>query len=128
MKVTGSLLELMVADVAASVNFYVEVLDFSVIAEESEGGEIYWALTDLHDFRIAFKEKHHLLAEVPYLRGKAIGGSTAICFQVDDLEGFYEQVKSRCELLDHPHITPCGAKAFSMLDNSGYVITIERFD
>ena len=128
MRVTGSLLELMVADVTASVNFYVDVLDFEVIAEEFEAGKRYWALAELDGFKISFKEQKRLLKEVPFLKEKPLGGTAVICFQVDDLEGYYNLVKSRCALLDHPHITPCGARAFSMLDNSSYVITIERFE
>ena len=128
MKVTEVLIELMVEDVDASVNFYQEVLSFSLVADEFDQGKRYWALCDLNGFKISFKVAERLKKEVPFLRDKMIGGSTAICFKVDNLEGYYSQVKQQCEMLDHPHLTPCGARAFSMLDNSGYVITIEIFD
>lgn len=44
MEVTGALVELMVTDVQASADFYERVLDFSLVAEESENGQKYRAL------------------------------------------------------------------------------------
>ena len=65
MKVTGALVELMVADVEISAGFYKRVLAFSLVAEEPENGRKYWALIDLKGFKISFKEAGRLLEEVP---------------------------------------------------------------
>lgn len=126
MKVSQIVLELMVSDVDETVRFYKKTLGFLLVANEKENGKAYWAKVQKGDFVLTFKEEVRLKKEVDYLKNHDISASTAICLIVDDLEGFYEIVKRQCDLLDHPHITPCGSSQFSMLDNNGYVLTIER--
>jgi len=128
MKVSEILLELMVTDVDASVQFYRQVLGFTVVAsEQNEAGATYWAKMQLQHFIISFKEEQRLKNEEESFQGLPVGGSMAICFQVEDLEAYHGQVQHQCRLLNHPHLTPCGATQFSMRDNSGYIIIIERF-
>ncbi len=128
MKVTEILLELMVKDVDASVQFYQQVLGFEVLAsEQTNDGATYWAKLKLNNFVLSFKEEQRLKNEEASFRGLEVGGSMAICFQVQDLEAYHGQVHTQCQLLNHPHLTPCGATQFSMRDNSGYIIIIERF-
>ena len=127
MKVKEIVIELMVKDVDASVHFYNEVLGFKLLASEEDNGRKYWAKLNLHDFHISMKEESRIKNEVPFLKDREIGGTTALCFQVDNLEEYHERVNNKCILLDHPHITPCGSMQFSMKDNNGYILTFERF-
>lgn len=127
MKINGIVLELMVRDVEETVEFYKNVLGFDLLASEQEDEALYWAKMALETFLISFKEERRLRNEVGFLSGQSIGSSAAICFQVDDLRGFYDEVEQGCKLLDHPHLTPCGATQFSMKDNNGYILTFEKF-
>ncbi|MEM9933615.1 MAG: VOC family protein [Bacteroidota bacterium] len=128
MQITGTSIELMAKDVAISMAFYQEVFGFHKLAEElDDGGKVYWGLLQKDAFRLSFKEEHRLKSEAIFMRDKTIGASIAICFQVDDLEGYYEEIQLRCEALEHPHLTPCGSHQFSLSDKDGYVITIEKF-
>ena len=128
MKTKEIVLELVVKDIQASIDFYSEVLDFEVIAQEHDDkGNAYWAKITNDGFSISLKREDRVKAEEEFMRDVSIGGSVSICFEVEDLEEQYEKVKRRCELLHHPHLTPCGATQFSMKDNSGYIINFERF-
>ncbi len=127
MSINEVVIELMVSDVDKTIDFYREVLGFTLIASESENESPYWAKMKMNNFNLSFKEESRLKREVPYMQNIPIGGSAAICLQVDDLEAYHAQVASRCDLINHPHITPCGSTQFSMKDNNGYVLTIERF-
>ena len=117
----------MVPDVDQTVYFYHKVIGFELLAQEEDaGGSIYWALICLNGFKISFKDELRMKKEVPYLKETQVGSSAAICFKVDDLEGYWEKTKNQCDLLDHPHITPCGSTQFSMKDLHGYLLTFER--
>lgn len=128
MNITGTSIELMSKDVAVAMGFYQSMFGFEKLAEEQDDeGKVYWGLLQKASFKLSFKEERRLKAEADFMRDKSIGATIAICFQVDDLEGYYEQVLHRCKALDHPHLTPCGSHQFSLIDKDGYVITIERF-
>ncbi|WP_185154099.1 glyoxalase/bleomycin resistance/extradiol dioxygenase family protein [Fulvivirga sp. M361] len=127
MKVNQIAIELIVRDVAETVEFYQSTLGFELLVSEEEEGKMYWAKLEMKGFYVSFKEEQRLKKEVDFMKDHPIGGSIAICLQVEDLTGFYNKVSEACELLDHPHLTPCGATQFSMKDNNGYIITVERF-
>ena len=129
MDVLQTSIELMVANVSESLAFYRTVLAFETIAEESdEKGFLYWAMAEQAGFRVSFKREDRIKQESPFFREKNIGGSISLNFQVKDLLSTYEAVKEACELLNHPHLTPCGSTQFSLKDNNGYILTIEQFD
>ncbi|MEM7549901.1 MAG: VOC family protein [Bacteroidota bacterium] len=128
MKATEIVLELMVKDVQETIQFYSEILEFELEAKEEDNGKLYWAKLSNHGFSISLKEEGRLKSEEEFMKEYKVGGSFSLCFQVDDLEHQYERVKVKCELFNHPHLTPCGATQFSMKDNNGYVINFERFN
>ena len=127
MKVNQIALELMVRDVAETVEFYKSALGFELLMSEEEEGKMYWAKLGMKEFYVSFKEEQRLKREVDFMKDQFIGGSIAICLQVEDLTGFHNKVSEACDLLDHPHLTPCGATQFSMKDNNGYIVTVEKF-
>ena len=128
MEIKANCLELMVKEIEPTIQFYQIVLGFDLVEKEAdETGKLYWALISLHDFKVSFKEEQRLKREYPFFQHKKVGGSVALVFEVKDLEGVHEKIKLKCETLNHPHLTPCGSKEFSMLDNNGYILTFERF-
>ncbi len=127
MKVNGIVLELMVKDVEKTIRFYQQVLGFELAASERDKDKMYWAMMVLNGFFLSFKEEQTLKREVDFMKDRTIGGSTAICFQVDGLEEFHSKVNKACEVLNHPHTTVYDATQFSMKDNNGYILTFEKF-
>ncbi|MEL7121565.1 MAG: VOC family protein [Bacteroidota bacterium] len=126
MKINTTILELMVNSVEETVAFYQDMLDFQLIASDEEEGKIYWAMMQLGEFKLSFKNEDKHKAEAPFLKDETIGGSVVLCFHVDDINTTYDLIKAKCDTLDHPHITPCGAIDFSMRDINGYVLTFEQ--
>ena len=126
MKINATILELMVKSVEETVTFYQEMLGFQLIASDEEDGKTYWALLQLGDFKLSFKNEEKHKVEAPFLKDETIGGSVVLCFQVDDINATYDIIKAKCDTLNHPHITPCGAIDFSMRDINGYVLTFEQ--
>lgn len=126
MHVTTTSIELMVDDVPLTLSFYQQVLGAKVLAQEEESGLLYWALVDLAGTRVSFKNAVRLRKEATFFRDTTVGGAIALCLNVDDLQASYAFVQQACDTLDHPHLTPCGGKQFSLKDNNGYVITFEQ--
>lgn len=118
-------LELMVEDVGRSMGFYREVLGFQLLAQEAAEGKTYWAKLELNGFLISFKSREKAAEESPFLLAGPPGGSLSICLQVPDIREAYAEVERQCELLDFPHLTPCGSTQFSLKDPDGYVLTFE---
>ena len=128
MKVSEIILELMVKDVEETLSFYQDILGFELLANEVDAdGRIYWAKLQFNNFLISFKDEKRLKEESEFMRGRQIGGGIAICIVVDDINTIHNDYSKKFRMLDHPHITPCGATQFSIQDNSGYVITFEKF-
>lgn len=119
-------IELMVNEVKPSIDFYQQVLAFDLIeAERDQNDEIYWALMGKDGFLISFKQAKRLQDEVAFFKNRPIGGSICMVFQVENLTEIYQQVENACEIINHPHLTPCGTHEFSLLDNNGYIMTFE---
>lgn len=126
MKVTGVSIELMVRDVAATVGFWRDQLGFEVVAVEPEGAPTWGAVT-LEGVTISFKQDARLRGEFDWFDGMSQGGTTMVCIDVDDLEAWHVEIARRFELIDHPHLTPCGATQFAIRDLDGYVVIFQRF-
>lgn len=131
MSVNQVILELMVHNVDETIDFYQNALDFELEACEKDGDDrTYWAKMSYNGFMISFKEAERLKDEVVFMRDVSVGSSTALCIQLgedESLESYYQELETKFRLLDHPHLTPCGATQFSMRDNNGYVLTFEKF-
>lgn len=123
----GVVVELMVNDIQNTISFYEEILGFRLLVKEDHDGKLEWAKMELDNFQISFKPAYKMKKEVPYFKNTSMGGTLSVCIAVDDLTGYYERIKKQFELLDYPHLTPCGSTQFSMLDPNGYVITFEQF-
>lgn len=126
MQIKDTIVELMTEDVQATVDFYQNLLDFQMVASDIEDGKMYWAELQLGTFRLSLKEEKKHKAEAPFLANTPIGGSVVLCFQVNDIHECYTRLAAKCQTLNHPHITPCGAIDFSMKDINGYVLTFEQ--
>ncbi len=126
MQVNNTIVELMVNSVNHTVDFYQDLLGFKLVNSDLENGVMYWAELRLGNFRLSLKAEAKHKTEAPFLSDVSMGGSVVLCFQVDDLEAFYEKVSAKCATLNHPHLTPCGARDFSMKDINGYVLTFEQ--
>lgn len=110
MKANEIILEFMVKDVAETIRFYQEALTFELVASEAGASQmLYWAKMKFSNYYISFKEEQRLKRESSFMVGREVGGSIALCFVVDDLEGIHRDIQSKFKTLDHPHLTPCGA-------------------
>ncbi|MEO1652164.1 MAG: VOC family protein [Bacteroidota bacterium] len=126
MQIKEITLELMVKDVNESVAFYEKFFEFELSLWEPEEGNLEWAKMQKGDFSLSFKLAQKVRKEVSIFSDKETGGTLALCLQVEGSKELYERLKDRVEVVNPPHLSACGLNEFSILDNNGYLITIDE--
>ena len=126
MRIQEVTLEYIVKDVSNTIIFYQTLLGFELLASEADNGKMSWALMQKGNFKLSFKSAKKIREEAEYFKSLQIGGTTNLVLKVENLHLAYEKIKTKCELLNHPHLTPCGQTEFSLKDVNGYFITFEQ--
>ena len=116
-------LELFVDDVAASIDFYSQVLGFKTGRQRSDGytpmtnGDVYLSL----NMRANLPDNHPIQA----IAGEHLGRGVEIVLEVDDIEAMYEQVLStNWPLSGEFQCQPWCLTDFRVLDPDGYYLRI----
>ena len=129
---------LMVADVAASLAFYVDGLGgtiaFTVDADQNsdmDGGIIdsaVFASVRMGTSEMMLQERNNLAHDAPHAFSvdDAIGGSLSMYFRVDDVDAVLARLQSASdvEIVKPLELTWYGMKEVWVRDPDGYVVTI----
>ena len=115
---------LMVESIGKALEFYEDVLGFSVDASvPDEKGVSIFAILSKDGTSIMLQEKGSLVSEYPILDTERIKPSITLYFIVDDVDAYYEEMKGRYPIYVELHTTPYGAREFAVLDADGYPLT-----
>ncbi|MFB2562190.1 VOC family protein [Rhizobium sp. IMFF44] len=115
-------LELFVADVPASIEFYRRALNFQVVGDTSEQ---YTMLSN--DEAVISINKRDALGPGHPLRaasGERLGLGIEIVLSVEDVEGFYNVAKGGDHLISELAFQPWGLRDFRIVDPDGYYIRV----
>lgn len=113
---------LMVEDVDRTVDFYRDVLGFTLAATAPEERPFDWAMVSSGSAELMFQSRASLGGEVPALRDRKIGGALTLYVEVDDVEALYERIKDRLPIVVDMHDTFYGAREFAAQDCNGYIL------
>lgn len=125
MQIKEVILELMVEDVQAAVDFYERKLGFTKVAGEEKDGALHWAQVKIGSFLLSFKEEREMRKLFPKLKPQK-GATAALCIVVPDLEEMYKKLEGQVTLVQSPWYTDCGTIDFTIQDNQGYYITFQQ--
>ena len=115
---------LMVESVDETVEFYRDVLDFSVtVSVPKKDGKLQFAIITKDNLMLMLQDRENLIEEYPVLNTLKVQPSATLYIAVDNFSGFYEELKNKHEILCDVHQTFYGSKEFAVKDNSGYVLT-----
>ncbi|PSQ59583.1 MAG: hypothetical protein BRD23_04005 [Halobacteriales archaeon SW_9_67_25] len=116
--------DLMVEDLAETVEWYERVFDAEVEATLPEDDEEdWWAQVAIGDASLMFQERASLIEKIPALDGASIGGSLALYLDVDDAERLRDDLADAgVDIVDDLHETDFGWTQFAIEDCNGYVI------
>ncbi len=115
-----------VADVAASIKFYTEVLGFQKVATVPDGAPFAWAMLQHGNTSVMFQERGNLMDEYSQLRDKPGGGLFTLYVSVTDVAQWAERLTGKATIIIQPHTTFYGATEFSIQDADGYILTFSE--
>lgn len=118
---------LMVNDVAKTVEFYEKILGFTVSdTVPNDNGSLDFAIILKDNFQLMFQEKDNLAKEYPILKAEILAPSITVYIIVDNFDDVYKDIKSKIDLYVDKHTTFYGAEEFAVQDCNGYVITFAK--
>lgn len=114
---------LMVENVEATIEFYLELGFIVVNSVPKDGGGLQFAIMMRDNLIVMFQDRESLTSEYPILSVAKTQPSISLYIVVDDVKKYFEELKDKCEILSALHQTFYGATEFAIKDNNGYVLT-----
>lgn len=115
---------LMVESVDKSVEFYKNILGFSLITSvPNEKGYLQFAILTKDGFNLMFQEKNNFIEEYPILDTPKVTPSISLYIAVDNFDLLYNNLKEKHKILKDVSTTFYGTKEFAIADINGYVLT-----
>ena len=117
---------LMVKDVNKTVDFYKNILGFTVVATVPDEGEWVFAIVQSGSAILMFQEEKSIKEEYPQLAKFEQGGGITLYICVENVSLLYEQLKSKTSIAKELHKTFYGATEFAIEDCNGYILTFSQ--
>ena len=130
-KITANI---MVTNVKETLDFYEQVLGFSmvmavpedshdVVTERDVDTPLAFALVKCDEVQLMLQSRKSLSREVPQFADRPVGGSITLYVEVADAGELYEDIKEKVTILKDLHTTFYGMREFYVRDCNGYVLT-----
>lgn len=124
---------LMVKDVKETVEFYKNNLGFKlemavpetqdeILTEITEDTNIVYALVRNGNIEFQFQAEDNLKKDITVFANSTIGASVSFYMEVENLNSFYNEIKSKIEIVKELSTTWYGKNEFYIYDNNGYVL------
>lgn len=128
MKLNSLTPNLMVVDVHQTIEYYEDVLGFTVLKTMPEtGSDLDWAMVKRNDVILMFQSSSSLRNEIPKLAGAKPGGGLTLYIKVNDIDNLYQSFKdNEVEIISGIEDTFYETTEFSIIDINGYVIVFSE--
>lgn len=118
---------LMVNDVEETIEYYTDVLGFTLLRTVPEEGNLDWAMVKRNDVIMMFQSIKSLKNELPRLQGEKPGGGLTFYVKVDRITEIHEEyTNNEAEIIAELESTFYDTIEFSIIDINGYVITFSE--
>lgn len=118
-------INIMVKNVAETINFYHEKLGFEKALSVPESGDnLNFAIVQKDNVSLMFQEQNNLLSEYPTLQGEDIKPMFTLFINVSDASKLYNDLKDKVGIAADLHKTFYGKNEFAIFDNNGNVLTL----
>lgn len=114
---------MMVENVAETVDFYRDVLGFDLIMAVPEGNPVDWALMQRDEVEVMFQARASLTDELPLFAGRPIGGALTFYIDMQGVEALYEQIRAQVRVVQDLQTTFYGKREFAIQDCNGFILT-----
>lgn len=118
---------LVVRDVARSLEFYTSILGFQRGITVPEAAPFVFGSVTAPGIEIYFNEQTSAVAEYPELVGMPIGGTLTLFLQVDDVAALHARVQKAGVKILHPMEDKFyGMREFAIADLDGWMLTLAQ--
>lgn len=118
---------LMVNDVEETIEYYTDILGFTLLKTVPEKGNPDWAMVKRNDVVLMFQSVKSLKDELPKLKSQKPGGGLTFYIKVDRITELHEElVDNEVEIISDLESTFYDTIEFSIIDNNGYVLTFSE--
>ena len=118
---------LMVNDVEETIEYYTDILGFTLLKTVPEVGVIDWEMVKSNDVVFMFKSAKSLKDELPKLKAQKPGGGLTFYIKVDKITELHEElVDNEVEIIADLESTFYDTLEFSIVDINGYILTFSE--
>ena len=117
---------LMVKDVGRTVDFYKNVLGFTVLTTVPENEPFVFAIVHANNVSISFQEEKNIKEEYTQLSKFTSGGGFTLYINVTDVNALLEKINGKATIAKEMHKTFYGSTDFSIEDCNGYILTFSQ--
>lgn len=117
---------LMVRDVAATIAYYSDVLDFDVVATVPGESRPVFGIVRSGGVMLMFQEEQSLKDEYPQLAACGPVAGLTLYIHVDAVSPLYDNLKGRARIAKDLHTTFYGSQDFAIEDCNGYILTFSQ--
>ena len=118
---------LMVNDVEETIEYYTDVLGFTLLMTVPETGKLDWAMVKRNEVVIMFQSSKSLKEGVPRLAGEKPGGGLTFYIKVDRVTEIHEELfNNEAEIISDLDSTFYDTIEFSVVDLNGYILTFSE--
>ena len=118
---------LMVNDVEETIEYYTDLLGFTLLRTVPEEGKLDWAMVKRNDVLLMFQSVKSLKNDLPRLKGEKPGGGLTFYINVDRITEIHENFSNNeVEIISELESTFYDTIEFSIVDVNGYVLTFSE--
>lgn len=118
---------LMVNDVEETIEYYTDILGFTLLKTVPEVGVIDWAMVKRNNVMLMFQSAKSLKDELPKLKAQKPGGGLTFYIKVDKITELHEELMdNEVEIISDLESTFYDTIEFSIVDINGYILTFSE--
>ena len=118
---------LMVNDVEETIEYYTDVLGFTLLMTVPETGKLDWAMVKRNEVVMMFQSTKSLKKGIPRLAGEKPGGGLTFYIKVDRITEIHEELfNNEAEIISDLDSTFYDTIEFSVADINGYILTFSE--
>ncbi|PJA08727.1 MAG: hypothetical protein COX70_02960 [Flavobacteriales bacterium CG_4_10_14_0_2_um_filter_32_8] len=118
---------LMVNDVEETIEYYTDLLGFTLLRTVPETGKLDWAMVKRNEVVIMFQSAKSLKSHLPRLKGEKPGGGLTFYIKTDKITELHEELSdNNVEIISELESTFYDTIEFSIVDVNGYILTFSE--
>ena len=126
MKIASFSPNLMVKNVNKSIEFYCNILGFSLVQTVPESGEPDWGMVEKDGFFVMLQKEESIKQEYPELNSQNSGGALTFYIKISNIQEFYNEIRSHMNVSHEMHKTFYGADEFAITDPDGFILVFSE--